>query len=151
MKLLKLTVFLCVALCSNIFAGAWGTGSFENDDALDWADELERVGSHAVIFTTLTTAVQASYLEAPEGSAALAAAEVVAALSGNPTKMLPEGLAAWVTHKKPPTAELVRLANKAITAVTNSSKSELYQLWEGSDEWLQKIADLRSRLNTQSI
>ena len=44
----------------------------------------------------------ADYIEAPDASAALAAAEVVAALLGRPAVELPDAVAAWVAGKKPP-------------------------------------------------
>lgn len=39
----SLLEFLVLALVApNAFAGAWGVGSFDNDDALDWIAELEK-------------------------------------------------------------------------------------------------------------
>ena len=46
--------------------GAWGIGSFENDEALDWLSDLVASGDASVI------------------ESALAAADVVAAWNGHP-------------------------------------------------------------------
>lgn len=70
--------------------GAWGSGSFDNDDALDWVNDLEGSKGTAVIEFALQAVLDESdYLEAPECSAALCAAEVVAALKGAPGQGLP--------------------------------------------------------------
>ena len=66
--------------------GAWGAGNFENDDALDWLAVLQAEGlpaAGAAIQDVLTLADD--YLEAPTCCAALAAAEVIAALRGRPS------------------------------------------------------------------
>lgn len=34
--------------------GAWGTGSFQNDSALDWADDLEQQGDLGLVEEALT-------------------------------------------------------------------------------------------------
>ena len=44
--------------------GAWGAGSFENDDAMDWVYELEEEGLEAV--TAALKAVAAAKPQAPE-------------------------------------------------------------------------------------
>lgn len=51
--------------------GAWGYLPFENDDALDWLDELEGGGGD-VIRRALAKANN-GYVDAPEGSIAIAA------------------------------------------------------------------------------
>ena len=66
--------------------GAWGVGPFENDDASDWVYQLEGAEDLELVRGTLEAAANPQgYLEAPTCSEALAAAEVVAALSGRPT------------------------------------------------------------------
>jgi hypothetical protein len=68
--------------------GAWGFQAFENDDALDWLEELE-VGGAEVVRQGLN-AVADGYIEAPDGSVAVAAAEITAAAQGIPHGDLPE-------------------------------------------------------------
>lgn len=61
--------------------GARGCGSFENDDAADWVYELESGGVAAVAsaLEQVSSVAEDEYLEAHEASAAMAAAEIVAA------------------------------------------------------------------------
>ena len=79
--------------------GAWGSGSFKNDDAMDWVWTLEGDTDGSVLRATLTPVAETSpddYLEAPDACCALAAAEVVAAGSGTPAIGLPEEVNRWV-------------------------------------------------------
>jgi len=65
--------------------GAWSHESFGNDDACDWVAQLEECNDLSFVESTLDAllAVGDDYLEAPEASQAIAAAEVVARLRGN--------------------------------------------------------------------
>lgn len=76
--------------------GAWGTGSFENDDALDFLVILEQ-GSGLQPVRDALAAVLANedYVEADEAAFAAAACEVVALVGGRPGGSLPEALVAW--------------------------------------------------------
>lgn len=77
--------------------GAWGVGTFENDDASDWVYQLEEAGDLDLVEVTLQAAADPeAYLEAPTCCMALAAAEVVAALAGQPAPDLPEEIRTWV-------------------------------------------------------
>ena len=75
--------------------GAWGYLPFENDDALDWLDELEAGGAEVV--RGAVAKANGGYVEAAEGSIAITAAEVTSASQGNPSGDLPENVADWVT------------------------------------------------------
>lgn len=128
--------------------GDWGAKSFENDDARDWLYELEEADTLEPIeeaFLVITE--NDDYLEAPECSAALAAAEVLAALKNHPSPDLPEEAATWVqSYKKKIPARLTDLALSAITRIQNDS--ELKELWEeaGADAWNEVVRDLEARL-----
>ncbi len=129
--------------------GAWGTGNFDNDDALDWIATLEEQGLLAAgvaIHEVLSLADD--YLEAPTCCAALAAAEVVAALRGRRAAELPRELEAWLDGAPDdPGAELTRNARLAVEAILR--RSELRELWGESDEgatWERVVMDLRQRL-----
>jgi hypothetical protein len=74
--------------------GAWGYLAFENDDALDWLEELETGGAD-VVRQALAKAGD-RYVEAPDGATAIAAAEVTSASQGNRGE-LPSSVADWVT------------------------------------------------------
>jgi hypothetical protein len=138
-----------IPCAGSVLAGAWGTGSFENDDALDWAREFEaKPGMNALVSTLEATG--SGYLEAPEGSAAVAAAEVVAAMAGKPSATLPAGLGAWA--RKQPRAEALAqlpLARRAVDRVARGESSELRELWHASDAaaWQKSIAELEARLS----
>lgn len=62
--------------------GAWGTGSFENDDAADWVAGLDAISPEELTRILIAAADDPEYLEGPAASVAVAAAEVVAALEG---------------------------------------------------------------------
>jgi hypothetical protein len=130
--------------------GAWGAGSFENDDASDWAWELEELGLEAIetAFTAVTKTGE-GYLEAPDGSYAIAAAEVVAALRGRASSGdLPEEVETFVAARPEIDDELLQLARKALSRVL-ADNSELRDLWKESDsfaEWKGLVTDLQTRL-----
>lgn len=140
-------------LCQNGFTGAWDVGSFDNDDASDWVYELESSTGLSTIGDALSAASDVrGYIEAPTGSVALAAAEVVAALLGNPHPQLPPEVVAWVNGKSvPKDSQLVELARRAIANVKDSTRSELAQLWSESgdalEEWESSVSDLERRLH----
>lgn len=127
--------------------GAWGHGPFENDDAGDWIGELEDANDFwAFVRSTLDSIASAGdeYLEAPDCSMTVAAAEVVAASLGRPVD---EEVQAWVSGQSAAPTEIVDLARRAVGAI--KSKSELRELWEegdGFEEWLASMKDLEARL-----
>ena len=129
--------------------GAWGAGPFENDDAADWASDLESATDLTLVNAALRAAAEGdTYLEAPEASAAVAAAEVVAALAGKPSESLPDEVRDWSRgHASLYSAALGRTALAALARVTTAS--ELKELWEESadpGEWRETIRNLERRL-----
>lgn len=129
--------------------GAWEAGSFDNDDATDWVNEFSDEPSKKLIESTLKTVTDIGdeYLEAPESSMAIAAAEVVAALQNAPHPKMPEELQGVLSSGKIMADQnLVDLALKAVERV--KTNSELKELWEEGDasEWLAAINDLEERL-----
>lgn len=132
-------------------AGAWESGSFDNDDALDWAGQCIRTTGIALISTTLNGALTEGYLEAPDCSAAIAAAEVVAASKGKAAKSLPKELSAWLERQqKAELAKLAPLAAKAVSRILNGPKSELLELWLENKKdfpiWKRNMQDLIARV-----
>jgi len=131
--------------------GAWGFGSFENDDALDWIAKLEESKDLSVITGALNVVLDSpdDYHEAPDCVAALAAAETVAALTGNPVSSLPNEIAQWIDgySRQGMDSNLVSMARQVVDTILFNS--ELQTLWKESDmydEWRSVITDLRSRL-----
>lgn len=129
--------------------GAWGTKTFDNDDTMDWMGEFLEARTLGFLNETLSSAAEETYIEEPYGSSALAAAEVVAALRGNPNGPLPEELAEALTTFKPKKVNeaIVALASKAVTRLLESS--ELKELWEESEdyaEWKNNVQQLIQKL-----
>jgi Domain of unknown function (DUF4259) len=130
--------------------GAWDFGPFDNDDALDWVWDLEESVDTSVLAEAFerVTEIGDEYLEAPECSEAIAAAEVVAALRRRPLAKLPDGVKDWVeAHRDLDVQGLVPTALKVLERIR--TKSELKELWDegkGSPEWYATLDDLEERL-----
>jgi hypothetical protein len=134
--------------------GTWSTLPFGNDDAADWAYELDEPNDlgpiREAIASVLAVGADAE-LEIFEASAALAAIELLACLRGHPgdTETYTEAADAWLTASSiEPPAELLTQAEAAIARVL-AERSELRELWQEGDEyeeWLAAVADLRARL-----
>ena len=142
--------------------GAWGTGPFMNDDALDWIEEFRIEGVSAIdaVFTRVSEGAARGFIEAPEAEMTLAAAEIIAAAHGHPLPPQP-GVAASETvaevlnlHRDDVRADagLVDGALKALgQLVKDPATSELLLLWAEASEadnaaFLASIEDLRTRL-----
>ena len=133
--------------------GAWGIQSFANDDAMDWLPILESSDDFTAVHDALDAVADSGgdYLEAPECSVALAAAEVVAAMRGRASPDLPAKVMAWVEARGGQMdPALVDLGRRAVDAVRG--RSELSELWdeadpEDRDAWRAVVADLRARLS----
>ncbi|MCE4539061.1 DUF4259 domain-containing protein [Pelomonas sp. P7] len=115
----------------HVRAGAWESDSFSNDDAMDWASQCAGSNGPEFILVTLNAALTDGYLEAPECSMAVAAAEVVAASKGKPSRFLPKELSSWLERQqKAEIAKIAPVAVKAVSRVLNGPKSELRELWQ---------------------
>ena len=136
--------------------GAWGTGLFDNDTACDWAYKLEKVNNLSVIESALDEVLNVGdeYLDSHEAQEALAAAEVIARLKGNPGIGCgyTEAVDKWVEKNRltPPEA----LIEKALKAIERAlyKPSELLELWSESEEftvWEKSIKDLSKRLSAR--
>ncbi|AWH38095.1 hypothetical protein C1929_15675 [Stenotrophomonas sp. ZAC14D1_NAIMI4_6] len=136
---------------SNIM-GAWGSGTFENDDACDLVCDLRESTDLSLLEDALRTAAETDEdLDAGDGSKALAAAEVILALLGNPSPAIAEeeDLQAWMkANPQRPTAALLALAERAVQQVT-AEDSELRELWDEADsldEWMAEVNTLQAGL-----
>ena len=132
--------------------GAWGSDSFENDDASDWAADFCDKPDQADLVTCLSAVANIAddeYLEAPDSSIGIAAAEVVAALKGAPSTSLPTDTRnCFSSLDLEPEPSLVALAAKAIARIrTDSELKELWDESENPDEWYQSVRSLEERLN----
>jgi hypothetical protein len=131
--------------------GAWGTGSFDNDTALDWTYGLEGRSDLSYVEAALdkVLAVGTGYLEAPASEKAIAAAEAVARLQGHfgVRNAYTEALDNWVGRTRvKPSPSLIQKASQALIRI-QQAPSELMELWEDDVEaWHQAVAELASRL-----
>lgn len=129
--------------------GAWGTGSFQNDDARDWISEIEGFDGLSVVRAKLKeVATSEGSVHAPDCFRAIAAAEVVAAISGQPCSAPPEAIEKMVAVQVTILQADRDLAREALDRVLGE-QSELAQLWADSpkiDAWRASVAELRSRL-----
>lgn len=127
--------------------GTWGTAAFDNDDASDWAYELEKDGLGAVE-RALGEALRATDLELPTDANAIAAGEVVAAALGRPAAGLPDDVGEVVSRiATSVTPEHARRARTAAERVLEAS--EIAELWGESDDdavWRAAVQDLITRL-----
>lgn len=129
--------------------GVWGYGNFENDDAMDWVADLEGYSDDGMIIDTLNTIIDQAddYPEASDCSGAVAAAESVAALLGEPHEDCPDEIDAWVEGRVQPSATLIAKARQAVEVIM--SNSELKDTWQESEDfeaWQSSLEDLLTRL-----
>ncbi len=133
--------------------GTWGTGIFDNDDAMDWVEQMLQLKDISTLREAIRSIVDAShYLEASESCIALAAAEIIAAIKNKDYSLLPEAAQPLARNNDfIVDAQLIELALKAIQAI--SSDSELRDLWSESEflgEWSNVIIGLEQRLKYHS-
>jgi hypothetical protein len=127
----------------------WGMGIFENDDALDWIYDLADSGSLARVSAALDLIVR-NKDDSPEiydSRIALAAAEIIASMHGDPSLDLPEEAEEWVGDKILENEKLRAKAEDAVAIILRNS--ELKVKLENSSsfkKWQIKLQDLLKRL-----
>jgi hypothetical protein len=127
--------------------GAWGSRPFENDDAADWARELESAQDHEVLRGALQAAVdEGDDLDSREGAIAVAAAAVSATALDGDAEGLSDEVVAYIARVGRPADDLVDLALRALDRVAEGG--ELAELWDEADDpaWRAGLASLRDRL-----
>ena len=133
--------------------GAWSVDPFGNDDAADWAYELEEADSLSPIEEAIDAVLSSGedYLEAPQACVAIAAIEVLARLAGRSGEKTShtEAVDNWVAsvQLKPP-VELIDKAQAALARIL-AENSELAELWQDSDDhdaWQASMDDLQARV-----
>ncbi len=125
--------------------GAWGAGPLENDDAMDFIGEFEEEPEVEGLLEAFDAVTETDDVEAADAAAAIAAAEIVAAMRGKGTPRLPKSILAWAKEQTAD-ADLLEAARAAVEA---ASTSEMRDLWEDADEadqWRANLKSLNSRL-----
>ena len=130
--------------------GAWGALAFDNDDANDWAYDLDDHNDLSLVEDAFSDVVGPTvYLEAPTACNALAACEVLARLNGKPgyKNAYTEKVDQWVAkHKLDVPDKLLNRANAVIDRILGKD-SELNELWaDDKADWLAAVENLRQRL-----
>lgn len=134
--------------------GAIGAGPFENDDALDFLDELEEAEQEArrtKVEKALVRVVRASgYIEAPTMSEAVAAAAVVAACDDFESVVGERNVPRWLDEDPIEVDErLEELATQALHRALKSDDNELWELWadgDGGERFATKVTHLLDAL-----
>ena len=112
--------------------GASGPGPFENDEAMDFTDELQRAG--AEIWTRLRSALESE--GGGTGATSIAAAAVLAAAAGRPVPGTPAHVLALVARRPwTPNREDLESAVRRVRQLDR--ESEFQQLWDesGGEAW----------------
>jgi len=126
--------------------GAWGRGTFDNDAASEWLDDLP--SDAGLFYLQEAFSLPDGYLEVDEASNALAAAEVLVALGGRARSGLPAVAKQWAAaHSDLNPRVLKEAAASAILRVLGKD-SELDQLWSDSEEYDAWRADVEMLLGT---
>ena len=136
--------------------GTWQVGPFDNDDAMDYFDEVEETPDAEVppkLRETLVAVVERpGQIELAEGHVAVAAACLVAAGRSRAAATGNSSVDAWLSmHRPAVTAEDQRVALAALDRVTGPD-SEWMALWSNSPSGAaieERIASLRQILNAQ--
>lgn len=141
--------FLCATVAAN--AGAWGYFSFENDDAMDWVENSLKPGGQSAVEKTISRVAKGrGYLQAPDGCAALAACEVLAAAQGRPAADLPKEVAALAKKLSAKPSEAVRQSAREALDRVLGKQSELVELWKDAEgdfaKWKKSVEDLKLRV-----
>ena len=130
---------------------AWTSGLFDNDDALDFIEDLSEAPDWRTVVQILDHVTKtAGYLETPEGQIAVAAAAIVAAAVGDAT-ILPDPYLELKAALGAAPDGAVALARSALARVV-APASELDELWQEGDDhdaWLTHIATLQTTLSAR--
>jgi hypothetical protein len=116
---------------------------------MDWVADLAATEGPAQLAKAFDAVLDGEgHEDADHCQTASAAAEVLAAFSGDATPQLPTAISAWVSRQF--ARSDADMKERAIAAVSRvSADSELRELWDESNEsaaWSASLSDLKSRL-----
>lgn len=133
---------------------AWDADALGNDTATDWLAEVVESSDLGMILEAFDTVLGAGdeTVELQAGEEAIAAAELVAWIAGQPGKSgdHSDAIEAWMDENELEfTDSLAKKARQSIDRVFNNP-SELREAWEEGedfDDWKAELAKLKERLN----
>jgi Domain of unknown function (DUF4259) len=133
--------------------GTWGTGSFDNDDASIWIDDLAERPTYDFIKETFQASLENRH-DVTKNQMAIAAAEVIAIINGHAPRIGEEfitNLASAIETLEQITmpGDIVILALKSIEGIEDDS--ELKELWGGDGEWLAELDELKNKLKSSDF
>ena len=132
--------------------GAWGSGAFENDGAMDFVQDVTEGSGLERIESALAAVLKSKseYLEAPEAEEGLAASAMLAEIL-NPAaerELVPPDVSAWASKARKPSAEMIEKARQVVLRVL-TAPSELLELWTESEDfenWKAGVEAIEARL-----
>lgn len=126
--------------------GTFGGGSFENDEALDFAGTLKSLDDVSAAFAAMPKDPTA-LIDADDAQRTLAAADCVAAMMGRPADDIPHKLEKRIKEFGEPSPQLVEIARDSVSRVLRCSG--LVDLWSESDPraFNRAVTSLIDRLN----
>ena len=118
--------------------GAWGTGPFENDGALDLVGDIS---SLEFSWEDIEEAFEdPAYLEADGGQYAIALGALVRIVQGEPAPEAPEDARLTVIARHLTPERVAWIRTQVARTLSSAKESELYELWEETselEEWLE--------------
>jgi hypothetical protein len=130
--------------------GAWSAEPFGNDDAADWAWELDDAQDWDIVREAFDAVADPEDGDEGAEAIAVAAAEVVAHGLGRPTQSdsYTESVTDFVARVGAPPDDLPSRAVEALNAVTTSGGA-LRELWEDDAEWLSRTTEVRQAIEQE--
>ena len=134
--------------------GAWGSGIYENDDALELVDDVTGGGGLEAIEDALRRVLDTGpeYLEIPEAAQGLAAADIVSRLQARnvPADTGVPALQAWLEEADFFAGAMTVGRARAAVERVMQKPSELMELWSETGSldpgWIRNISLLMCRL-----
>lgn len=116
--------------------GAWGTGIYENDEALDFIEQLkESTDAYDLMKDKLQEASATDYMEVDVGNAVLVVVDIVCnVLNHSIAEIENEDLQDWLETNR--SLDVHTLKDLALLALENilGEESELNELWQENEE-----------------
>ncbi|MCB1003454.1 MAG: DUF4259 domain-containing protein [Acidimicrobiales bacterium] len=125
-----------------------GPAPFEATEAVALADAVTTAGSLAPVEAAMQVVLEPGRIELADGVRALAAADIVAAVRGNPSAQLPAGVATWIAQASPVASSTAVAQAREVVSFVASDDSALCeeQAARFGAGWMAVLDDLSTRL-----